>query len=226
MKLENLYTYAFLEEPDLLLQLPQGYQGQVLLINTQSLAAIVEPGVPAETFNNDDQKLIDMAICHDRVICEVFLQITVLPLRFGTCFASEKMLVNHLESQGKEYKEKLSKIQGKEEITLKITPITIPESAPIKGKGKDYFLAKKQQYQNQQEFNTNQWQEKQKLLEIIQAENHWDIVIQEQEQSTKIHFLINTENRSDILEQFLYWQESCPRWDLTLGESLPPYHFI
>ncbi|MFM6183734.1 MAG: gas vesicle protein, partial [Dolichospermum sp.] len=72
MELENFYTYAFLEIPKFPLILPQGATNQVILINGSGISAIVEPGISLESFQNDDEKVIQMALSHDRVICELF----------------------------------------------------------------------------------------------------------------------------------------------------------
>lgn len=56
MELENFYTYAFLEIPRFTLILPQGAASQVMLVNGTGLAAIVEPGISLESFQNNDQK--------------------------------------------------------------------------------------------------------------------------------------------------------------------------
>jgi len=206
MELENLYTYAFLEIPSSPLILPQGAANQVVLINGNELAAIVEPGILLESFQNNDEKIIKMALAHDRVICELFKQITVLPLRFGTYFTSVNNLLNHLKSHKQEYQEKLEKINGKNEFTLKLIPRII-EEVPSEGGGKDYFLA---QY----------------LIDLITKVNQLPVVIQEQEEEVRIYLLVSGQDKNLLLEQFLNWQKACPRWDLILGDSLPPYHFI
>lgn len=225
MELENLYTYAFLEIPSSPLILPQGAANQVVLINGNELAAIVEPGILLESFQNNDEKIIKMALAHDRVICELFQQITVLPLRFGTYFTSVNNLLNHLESHKQEYQEKLEKINGKNEFTLKLIPRII-EEVPSEGGGKDYFLAKKQRYQNQNDFLIAQAKEKQYLIDLITKVNQLPVVIQEQEEEVRIYLLVSGQDKNLLLEQFLNWQKACPRWDLILGDSLPPYHFI
>lgn len=226
MELENLYTYAFLEIPSSPLILPQGAVNQVVLINGNELAAIVEPGIFLESFQNNDEKIIQMALHHDRVICELFQQITVLPLRFGTYFTSTNNLLNHLKSHEKEYQNKLEKINGKNEFTLKLIPRMIEEIVPSEGGGKDYFLAKKQRYQNQNNFSIAQAAEKQNLIDLITKVNQLPVVVQEQEEQIQIYLLVSCQDKTLLLEQFLTWQKACPKWDLLLGDCLPPYHFI
>ncbi len=226
MESENLYSYAFLETPSLPLILPQGAASQVVLIKSTNLSAIVEPGISLESFQHNEQKIIEMALCHDRVICELYQQITVLPVQFGICFNSQKNLLIHLESNTEKYRQQLQKIHGKTEFTLKLIPVILEEVAPVKARGKDYFLAKKQQYQNQKEFSIAQAAEKQYLIDLITTTNNYPVVIREKDQEVSIHMLVNIEEKNLFLEQTLNWQKACPRWNLLLGDSLPPYHFI
>lgn len=226
MESENLYSYAFLETPSLPLILPQGAASQVVLIKGTNLAAIVEPGISLESFQDNDEKVIEMALCHDRVVCELFQQITVLPVQFGICFNSQKNLLIHLESNTEKYRHQLKQINGKTEFTLKLIPVILEEVAPVKARGKDYFLAKKQQYQNQRNFSIAQAQEKQYLIDLITTSNNYPVVVKEKEQEVTIHILVNIEDKNLFLEQVLSWQRACPRWNLSLGDALPPYHFI
>ncbi|MFM5889496.1 MAG: GvpL/GvpF family gas vesicle protein [Dolichospermum sp.] len=226
MELENFYTYAFLEIPKFPLILPQGATNQVILINGSGISAIVEPGISLESFQNDDEKVIQMALSHDRVICELFQQITVLPLRFGTCFASTNNLLSYLESHRQEFESKLEKINGKIEFTLKLKPQTLEEPEPLERGGRDYFLAKKQRYQDQNNFRIAQAAEKQNLINLISKVNQLPFVIQEKEEEVNIYLLVKSQDKSLLLEQFLNWQKTCPRWDLLLVDPLPPYHFI
>jgi hypothetical protein len=226
MELENLYSYAFLETPSLPLILPQGAATQVVLIKGTNLSAIVEPGISLESFQDNDEKIIEMALCHDRVICELFQQITVLPVQFGICFNSEKNLLIHLESNTEKYRQQLQTIHGKTEFTLKLTPVILEEVPPVTARGKDYFIAKKQQYQHQRDFSIAQAQEKQYLIDLITTSNNYPVVVKEKDQEVTIHMLVNIEDKNLFLEQTLNWQKACPRWNLSLGDPLPPYHFI
>jgi hypothetical protein len=107
MKLYNLYTYAFLKTPIESLTLPVGIANPLLLITGGDLSAVVEPEVCLDTLQNDDERLIQSVLCHDRVICQLFQQTTILPLRFGTSFLETENLLTHLCSHGQEYQEKI-----------------------------------------------------------------------------------------------------------------------
>ena len=89
-----------------------------------------------------------------------------------------------------------------------------------------YFLAKKQRYQNRNNFSIAQAEEKQNLIDLFTKVNQLPIVVQEQEEQVQIYLLVDCQNNTLLLEQFFTWQKACPRWDLLLGDCLPPYHFI
>ncbi len=122
MEVPNFYIYGFLSTPATVLELPIGIKDRVLAIAHAGVSALVEPQVSLESLQNDDERLIQAVLSHDRVICEVFRQTTILPLRFGTCFVSKESLVTHLESHAEEYLEKLRQLNGKAEYILKFIP--------------------------------------------------------------------------------------------------------
>jgi hypothetical protein len=143
VELSNFYTYAFLETPATVLELPVGIGVSVLLISHAGVSALVEPEVSLESLQNDDERLIQAVLSHDRVICELFRQTTILPLRFGTSFVSKESLLTYLEFHAEEYLEKLRQLNGKAEYILKFIPRTLDEPVitPEAG-GRQYFLAK------------------------------------------------------------------------------------
>lgn len=223
-----MYAYAFLRTPEEPLELPVGMGGdRLLLISTSGISALVEPGISVKAWENDDEKLIQAIVSHDRVLCELFTKTTVLPLRFGISFASEKSLLNYLESRGVEYLEKLRQLEGKAEYTIKFLPKTFEEpKTPAKGKGKEYFLAKKQRYQSQQNFLETQASQWEKIAAEIRELHPSAIVVNsEGEELRKVHLLLSLQEEALVAEQFLTWQEICSHWELQLGSPLPPYHF-
>lgn len=147
-----MYTYAFFPTANTPAQLPEGIANSLHLVTVDQLAALVEPDLSIEVLQSSDDLLMQAVLCHDQVIREMFEQTPLLPLRFGTYFVSHQGLVEHLETHHREYLEKLKKIAGQAEFLLKLKPLTVPEFAiPNELKGRDYFLAKKQQYQMQTE---------------------------------------------------------------------------
>lgn len=227
MRSPNFYTYAFLKTPDFTLSFPQGHMKPVELINGAYISAIVEPEISLESYQNNDEQVIKMALTHDRVICDIFRQTTILPLRFGTNFSSQASLLNYLDTHSQEYLEKLEIIQDKHEYTLKLIPQVLaePEKLSVAG-GRDYFLAKKQQYEHQKNFSIAQTEEKSHLINLITEIYQSSVVIQQQAEEVRAYLLVNRDDKALLLDRILSWQQYCPHWNLILGESLPPYHFI
>jgi Gas vesicle synthesis protein GvpL/GvpF len=227
MAMYNLYTYGFLAAPDMELELPLGIYDRAFLISNSGVYAVVETGVNLELLQQNERQLITAVLSHDRVICELFRQTTILPLRFGTCFTSKQNLLTHLEAQSQEYLQKLDEFKDKSEYLLKfISQTTDQRVIPIETAGKQYFLAKQQRYKAQQEFYANQtaqWESAvAKITEIYKS----TIVIQPQNQEARIYVLVIRTEETLLADQFLAWQKACPSWKLELGEALPPYHFI
>jgi Gas vesicle synthesis protein GvpL/GvpF len=227
MELYNLYTYGFLATPELGLEMPLGICDRVFLISNIGIAAVVEIGVNLESLQQNERQLITAVLSHDRVICELFRQTTILPLRFGTCFTSKQNLLTHLQSESQEYLQKLHQFKDKSEYLLKFISRTTDETViPIESAGKQYFLAKQQRYKAQQEFYANQTAEWEGVVLQITEIYKSAIVIQPQNQEGRIYLLVSRHDENLLAKQFIAWQKACPRWELQLGEALPPYHFI
>ncbi len=226
-ELSNLYTYAFLETPEGALELPVDIRDRTTLVSHGGVSALVEPNVCIESLQSDDQQLIQAVLSHDRIICELFRLTTVLPLRFGTAFSSEESIIVHLKSEAETYLKKLHQLKGKAEYVLKLIPQIFDEPTPsTQAKGRQYFLAKKQQYQAQQNFQIAQTQEQDNLIQLINQTYQSTVVDQKQDGTEQIYLLISDQNQPQLTEQFIAWQKACPRWELQLGEAQPPYHFI
>lgn len=227
MELSNFYTYAFLETPTTVLDLPMGIGDRVLLISHAGLSAIVEPEVFLDLLQNDDKRLIQAILSHDQVICELFRKTTILPLRFGTVFPSKESLLTHLKTHAEEHLKKLRQLKGKAEYSLKLIPRTIDEPViTLPSGGRQYFLAKKQRYQIQQDFRIAQTAEWEKVIHLITQTYQSVIFIQPQGEEARIYFLVSRQDEPLLTEQFFSWQKTCPRWELQLEAALPPYHFI
>ena len=223
----NFYTYAFLNTPVADLELPLGISDRIFLIDNAGISAVVEVGVSLESIQNDDEKLTQAVLSHDRVICELFGQTTVLPLRFGTYFASKESLLTHLESHGEEYLKKLHQLDGKSEYILKFIPQTLEEpTIANETGGRQYFLAKKQRFKTQQEFDNLQAAEWDNAVEQITEIYKSAIVVKPENEAARIYICVSLEEENILAEQFITLQKACPRWELQLTEALPPYHFI
>jgi hypothetical protein len=220
-----MYTYAFL--PAIPLELPEGIAGSLQIVCTEGLAALVEPDLAVESLHENDTQLVRAVMTHDRVIRELFEQTTVLPLRFGTCFVSRQGLLDHLASNSEEYLDKLNGLQGKAEYPLRLTPLPFPEpSIAAETKGREYFLAKKQIYQDQTHWTAQQQQELAAVWEAI-AQRYPDWVKGEPDQGVERVYLLGDRVDEPLLHQFFKtWRSRYSHWELSLGESLPPYHFV
>lgn len=218
-----MYTYAFLSTiPS---ELPKGILGSLETISAKGLTALVELDLAVESLQENDQRLVQAVLSHDRVIRELFEQTTVLPLRFGTCFMSRQGLIEHLEANSAEYLIKLKGLQGKAEYAVKLTPIAFPEATIGSDvKGKDYFLAKKQIYQAQAAWQSEQ----QRGLEtLFEAAQQYPWVRGEADNGIeRIYLLGDRQSEQFLLETFKTWQLHSAHWELMLGEPLPPYHFV
>ncbi|NJO10312.1 MAG: gas vesicle protein [Leptolyngbyaceae cyanobacterium SL_1_1] len=165
--LQPLYAYALCRSLQQPVQLPAGIAGALAVIDNGTLSALVEPDTFYEAIAADDTQLMAAVVIHDRVLCQVFESIALLPLRFGTRFASQAALLAHLETYGDRYLQQLQALEGKAEYLLKLMPaaIDLPEITPGL-KGRDYFLAKKQRLQTQ----TNAQQQQQEELAQLWVE--------------------------------------------------------
>lgn len=222
-----MYTYAFLTAPSQLLELPEGIEGTTQLVVQAQLAALVEPGFAVEQVQTNDTQLMRAVLSHDRVIAELFQQTTVLPLRFGTQFVSHTALVAHLKAQQQTYLKHLAQLTGKAEYILKLTPLELPElPMPSDLKGREYFLAKKQQFQAQQNQQNQQRQELADLKQTIAQTVPRSLIGEPQEGVGKVYLLIDRTEEAELYRNFQIWQTLCPHWELDLSEALAPYHFV
>jgi Gas vesicle synthesis protein GvpL/GvpF len=222
-----MYIYAFLPNPTRSLELPPGISGSVQVISSKDLAALVEPDLDFAALQTSDERLMQAILAHDRVTRELFQQTTLLPLKFGTSFVSQQGLLEHLEVHQSEYSAKLAMLQGKAEYLLKLMalPYSEPTIAPDL-KGKDYFLSKKRSYQAQTEWQQQQQAELQQLNESI-AQHYLDWVRGEPSSGIERFYILGDRIQERLLyEHLAVWQRQLPHWELSLGEMLPPYHFV
>ena len=222
-----MYVYAFCQTPPTPLALPGGIAGLIQVVTANQLSAIVEPAVSLEHLQQDDALLIQAALAHDRVVHRLFLQTTTLPLRFGTCFRSLPSLLAHLETQQQTYLNQLAKLDGKAEYTLKLSPVERPEAdiAPAL-KGKDYFLAKKQQYQAQLSYQQQQQTAIEQMQQAI-SQTYAQYSRSETASGAQTMSLLVRRDREHQLRQHVQTlQEQYPEWQLELSVAMPPYHFV
>lgn len=227
-----MYTYAFLKPPQTPITLPPGIQHPTQIIQGDHLCALVEPELSPGTLDDkSEDQLMQAVLNHDRVLCEVFRQTDLLPLRFGTCFISLTALLEHLQQHQESYSKKLETLAGKAEFTLKCIPLEVSSTAPpavseTPLKGRDYFLAKKRLYEQQsqqQQGQESQWEELSQTLTEFTSEIVW---AEPQGNHKKVYVLIPRIQESELIEKWQVWQSEYSQWQLSLSEGLPPYHFV
>jgi hypothetical protein len=225
-----MYTYALLKTPEIPLKLPIGMVGELHLLGTDELSALVEPALLVQELQGDDDRLMQAVLHHDRVLQIVFRQTPILPLRFGTQFISAAALVAHLTAECDSYLAILTRLAGKAEYTLKCHPQELPGD-PIEGiasatpSGRDYFLAKKKRYQAQQAVQEIQRAE---LAELYQTIAQQYPIHQDEASGDGTHrwHILAPYDDSNFFTQAATWHDRCPHWQLFLSEALPPYHFV
>lgn len=223
----TMYTYAFCKTPTEPLALPRGISGTVQLISHGQVSALVEPALNLELMQIEDDQLLRAVLSHDQILQLLFQQITLLPLRFGTQFASPEALQKHLATHQTDYLAKLEYLDGKAEYLLKLVPNPLPEATiPEELRGRDYFLAKKQQIQIQQEQQQQQGEALQTLVRTIAQAYPNPILGAPQEDGQRIYLLVSRREEAELVDRLQRWQEQCASWQLHLGESLPPHHFV
>lgn len=228
-----MYTYAFFKTPTSSLKLPSGIRGCLEIVSSQGLSALVEPDLNAQHLPDTDEQIIQAVLIHDQIICSVFEQITLLPLRFGTCFRSTIALSEHLALHQQDYLQKLEQFQDKTEYCLQGIPheptrvqtLPNPINLPLQ-RGRDYFLAKKQLHQFQIDYQQQQAQEWQQLVNTI-SQTYTEIHFAEgQPNRERIYILIHQTQSPQLQKKLDQWQNQSPHWQLTLGDATPPYHFV
>jgi hypothetical protein len=227
-----MYTYAFFKTPDTALVLPPGIAGDVQVVGNAQVSALVESDLNLELVQQDDTRLVQAVLTHDRIICELFWQTPILPLRFGTWFVSLESLLAHLTTNQAAYTAKLTQFDGKAEYTLKLVPQELNE-VPIASelKGKAYFQAKKQLYAAQVANQAQQALELEQLLALVkqiypQYCCHVASPDAPQSDVQKIYLLSDRQQEDALYHHLQNWQNQSSHWELILGEALPPYHFV
>ena len=87
--------------------------------------------------------LASASVRHQRVVSQISAEITLLPARFGTVFASETSLLEHIKRQKAALLATLKRIDGSEEWGVKLFLRSPSASALVEAaSGRDYLRAK------------------------------------------------------------------------------------
>ncbi|MFS8902045.1 GvpL/GvpF family gas vesicle protein [Synechococcus sp. H60.2] len=228
-----LYTYAFLPMPDAplwhFIQQTQGIRGPLQVFSPPGgrIAAAVEPMPDPASLQASDEVLVRSALRHDQVICRLFAQMPLLPLRFGTCFLSAEKLGSHLLAQQAEYEQALAAIGGRAEYCLKgkLSPQPSPDPQPAPS-GTAYLLARKQAYLLQRQAQERQEQELAALQQLWPST--WPVQRGDPQpgEVLRLYFLLTPAEREAAAQLTQTWVAAHPRWQLDWSPPLPPYHFM
>lgn len=120
-----IYIYGLCPAPSSALNLPPGLEGDTQLVIEGAIAALVEADLDLEAIQADNSRLLGAVLSHDRVLCDLFQQTTLLPLRFGTQLASLDHLKAHLATEQARYHSKLQALARQAEYQLKLRPLAV-----------------------------------------------------------------------------------------------------
>jgi len=223
-----MYTYTFLRRSERPLALPIGIAGELTLFDTDRLSAVVEPELPFEALQGNDEALLRAALDHDRVIRDLFVQQPLLPLRFGTRFLSADGLREHLASHGEDYLARLDRLVGRAEYTLRLLPLEMPPEVPsaTEVSGREYFLARKRRYEKHQAHEAAQSAQLEALVELVTSVAVACQSGESQEGLQRLHLLAEHAFADVMYEHLRSWQLETPDWKLEIEGPLPPYHFV
>lgn len=221
-----IYVYALCPTPAHPLSLPEGMIApQVELVRAGQLGAIAEHNIDIAQVKEDDTKLMEAVLAHDRVLGHLFDQTPLLPLRFGTQFKDEDSLSTFLASHETTYRDRLKMLHDRAEYLLKLAPtaLDLPEVDNTL-KGREYFLEKKRRLQAYSDAQTQQAEELQTFLVTLEEQAIPFVQSAPQEGEERLHLLLARD--ADQTQALVTdWQQQLSLWQITCSEPLPPYHF-
>ncbi len=237
-----IYTYAILLVPaplDLpLLELPLGITGkQVQYLQCDRLIAVIESDIDVEALNHlPEQALMQAIVQHDRLICELFVERSLLPLRFGTAFVSIDALKTYLQEEQEKLLASLSRLNGYAEFLITGVAITPKAEVETNLKGKNYLLAKRSQYLQQEQWRSQLQTEvldyRQTLINSLNSEidtaykPEFQQVETQGTEDVRVYGLL-PRSQVEMLQQITRsWQEQNSHWQILWSPALPPYHFL
>jgi len=216
-----MYTYALLPAIDSIPEIVGLEEQPLAYVNGGGVIAAVQPGVDVSQYQ-EESAVLQAVLTHDRVIQELFQHTDVLPLRFGTVFASLALLESHLQQEQSVYQQRLSRLQGLAEFTLRWEALAPPIPALPAAKGRAYFQAKKEIYEAEQARQQASIEERSAILSALFSA--FPPAAPTQEQGERLHLLWPRALGQPIRD----WLKAHPLtyWQTTLIGPLPPYHFV
>jgi hypothetical protein len=229
-----LYTFAilFAPAPD---ASPLGLTGKPIeYLQCDRLIAAVERDVDIEALKLlPEQSLMQVIIQHDRLICELFNQRTVLPLRFGTAFVSISALETYLQTESERLLARLQRLEGYAEFLITGSAIAPKTEAATNLKGKDYLLAKRSQYLQQEQWRSQLEQDvlayRQTITENLNPELYqpeFQHVETQGSEDVRVYALLPRSQVEFLQDALRSWEEKHSHWQISWSQPLPPYHFL
>ena len=229
-----LYTFAILLEP-VPEYLPLGITGKpIQYLQCDRLVAVIEPDVDIEALKVlSEQSLMQAIVQHDRLICELFADRPLLPLRFGTAFVSISALETYLQTESEKLETNLQKLAGYAEFLISGTAIAPKTETATNLKGKNYLLAKREQYLQQEQWRSQLQQESLAYLQVLVESLEPEIYKPEFQQvetqgseDVRVYALLPRSQFEQLQQVTRSWQQEHPHWQITWSQPLPPYHFL
>ncbi len=216
-----MYVYGFCETSPHPSALARGIAGPLQWVEKAGLGAVVEPDLTLDSLPTEAEELLRALCDHDQILQTLFQQIPILPLRFGTCFGSLEALEEYLLQHGHRYKQQLDLLGHRGEYLLEWHSPPEKPSSELPRQGREYFLAKKDRYQQQITRAERQANQLSWLAQTLMAEYPTC-----PRATTGLYLLATPAQTGHLLKQLDHWQAHCPDWLLTLGPVMPPYHFL
>jgi hypothetical protein len=229
-----IYTFAILLTPAPA-TLPLGIAGKpIQYLSCDRLIAVIDRDVDVEAIKLlPESSLMKVIIQHDRLICELFNDRTLLPLRFGTAFVSIDALESYLKTESPKLLAQLERLDGYAEYLITGKAIADKTEVLSNLKGKDYLLAKRSQYLQQEQWRSQLQQEVLDYRKAIINHLNPDIYTPEFAQvetqgseDLRVYALLPRSQVQDLPEILRAWESEHPHWQVNWSDALPPYHFL
>jgi hypothetical protein len=229
-----IYTYAILLAPAPA-DLPLGIRGkQIQYLQCDRLIAAIESDIDVEALNHlPEQALMQAIVQHDRLICELFATRSLLPLRFGTAFVSIDALETYLQAEQEKLLASLSRLDGYAEFLITGAAIAPKAEAETNLKGKNYLLAKRSQYLQQEQWRSQLQTEvldyRQTLINNLNPEIYKSEFLQVETQGSedvRVYALLPRSQVESLQQATRSWEEQHEHWQIKWSQPLPPYHFL
>jgi len=229
-----IYTFAILLAPAPS-ELPLGITGKpIQYLQCDRLIAAIEPDIDIEALKLlPEQSLMQVIVHHDHLICELFNQHTLLPLRFGTAFVSIAALETYLQTESERLLASLQRLDGYAEFLITGSAIAPKAEAATNLKGKDYLLAKRSQYLQQEQWRSQLQQEVLDYRQTITDHLIPDLykpefqhVETQGSEDVRVYALLPRSQVEFLQKSLRSWEEKHSHWQIAWSQPLPPYHFL